>query len=110
MQFSPQGDRIVTSGSDGTTRIWDLNGNQIAQYEGWGFVNADWSLIALIQDPNPLLPNQSPGQVVTLWPVDDLDGLIARACEKLQWYLRQSPNVTDSDRALCGIVTKSPAD
>ena len=105
VQFSPQGDRIVTGGEDGTTRFWDLNGNQIAHYEGRGFLNADWTRLALIQDPNPLLPptTDPDDQVVTLWPVDDLDGLIRRACDKLHWYMLQSPDVTDSDRALCGL-------
>ncbi|MEO0352523.1 MAG: hypothetical protein AAF282_20970, partial [Cyanobacteria bacterium P01_A01_bin.15] len=32
--FSPTGDQLATSGADGTARLWDLNGNEIAQFEG----------------------------------------------------------------------------
>ena len=103
VQFSPQGDRIVTIGFDNTTRLWDLQGNQIAQYEGLGTLNDHWTQMALIQDPNPLLSPQSPGQIVTLWPVDDLDSLLSRACTKLHGFLLQSSLASDDDRALCGL-------
>ncbi|MEM9448334.1 MAG: hypothetical protein AAGA75_07350, partial [Cyanobacteria bacterium P01_E01_bin.6] len=31
---SPTGDRIATSGDDGTARLWDLQGNQLTAFEG----------------------------------------------------------------------------
>ncbi|WP_434555489.1 nSTAND1 domain-containing NTPase, partial [Prochlorothrix hollandica] len=34
VQFSPQGDRIVTSGKDGTARLWDLQGQELTKFEG----------------------------------------------------------------------------
>ena len=101
VEFSPNGDRIVSRGEDGTTRIWNDRGNQIAEYQGRGILNSDWTRIALVQDPTPL--NPAPGRVIAVLPVDDLEGLIARACTKLHWFLVQSPTVSDSDRALCGI-------
>ncbi|MGA1624209.1 MAG: WD40 repeat domain-containing protein [Prochlorothrix sp.] len=103
VQFSPQGDQIVTRGEDGTARLWDLNGNQTAQYEGWGVFNDDWTRLALIQDPKPWIRPQPPGQVVTLWEVRDLDGLIARTCIRLRPFLLQSSTVSNEDRALCNL-------
>ena len=34
VQFSPQGDRVVTSGEDGTARLWDLQGRELTKFEG----------------------------------------------------------------------------
>lgn len=95
VRFSPQGDRLATSGKDGTTRIWDLTGNQLAEYEGvLGDFNPEWNRIAMVE-----------GNTIKLWRVDDLDGLIDRACEKLKYYLLQTPDptVTDDDRAMCDL-------
>ncbi|HEY9880143.1 MAG TPA: AAA family ATPase [Leptolyngbyaceae cyanobacterium] len=105
--FSPDGQRLATSGADRTTRLWNLQGQQIAQYEGrLGAFNQDWSRVAIVQPSNPLLSN-SKDQIVTLWRIDDLDGLLARACDRLHWYLAYSSRVSDSDRTMCG-VTKAP--
>ena len=101
--FSPDGQRLATRGSDGTARVWNLQGQQIAQFSGQGGVlNPDWTQIAIIQPSNPLL-SDSQNQVVTLWRVDNLDGLLSRACDRLHWYLTYSPTVTNDDRAMCGI-------
>ncbi|TVP66863.1 MAG: hypothetical protein EA342_10720 [Leptolyngbya sp. LCM1.Bin17] len=32
--FTPEGDRVVTASDDGTTRVWDLQGRQLALYQG----------------------------------------------------------------------------
>jgi WD40 repeat protein len=34
--FSPDGKRVVTGGSDNTAKLWDLNGNLLANYKGHG--------------------------------------------------------------------------
>jgi len=102
VSFSPDGQRLATSGIDGTTRLWNLQGQQVAQFEGRGVLNPDWSQAAIIQPSDRLLSDDTDG-VVTLWRVDDLDGLLARACDRLHWYLTYSRTVTESDRAMCGI-------
>ena len=102
--FSPDGDRIATS-DDNTTRIWTLNGQQIAQYEGWlGAFTPDWSHVWIVQPGNALMGENPANQRVTKWPVDqDIDSLLARACRRLRSYLIHSPDVTESDRAMCNI-------
>ena len=98
--FSPSGDRLATLGEDGTARLWDMSGRQIAQYDAVRMAfNSDWSKIVTVQKPTPLKPNYT----VTLWRVDNLDGLIARGCEYLHPYLSQSSRVSNEDRGLCGI-------
>ena len=100
--FSPKGGQVATSGKDGTTRLWDLNGNQIAQYEGTGAIRDDWQYIAVRQQPTQLSENG----VVKLWPIytlNELDDLFVSACEHLSPYLANNPDRSDEDRALCGV-------
>ncbi|WP_051463620.1 WD40 repeat domain-containing protein [Leptolyngbya sp. PCC 6406] len=97
VSFSPNSQHIATSGEDATTRIWDLNGQQIAQHEGrLGDLSPDWRWAAVVQT---VLGSRD--EVVKLFPVDDLEGLVARSCGRLGSFLRQSSLATDSDRALC---------
>jgi len=44
-EVSPAGDRLVTAGHDGTVRIWDLRGRQLAELSGHGdeVYKATWS-------------------------------------------------------------------
>ena len=100
--FSPDGSQIATSGDDGTSRIWALNGQQIAQYEGYGLLRDDWQYIAVVLPPDRLRDNG----VVKLWPVytlDRIDELLAAACQRLTPYLTYNPDISNEDRALCGI-------
>ncbi|MDX2230249.1 MAG: hypothetical protein NW220_11470 [Leptolyngbyaceae cyanobacterium bins.349] len=107
--FSPDGSKLATSGDDGTARIWDTSGRQIAQYEGRGVVSPGWQRIATIVSPTPLeQASGAKGDLVKIWRIDDLDGLINRGCQELQYYLKQSPNLPDSTRRLCDNIGKSP--
>ncbi|HAJ58779.1 MAG TPA: hypothetical protein DCP31_05540, partial [Cyanobacteria bacterium UBA8543] len=36
--FSPNGECIATGSTDSTARLWDLSGNQLAEYKG----HRDW--------------------------------------------------------------------
>jgi WD40 repeat protein len=106
LMFSPDGNYIATTSADDTTRIWALNGQQIAQYEGEGILRDDWQMIATILQPDRLGDNG----VVKLWPVytlDRLDELIEAGCERLRPYLTHSPDITDEERAICGISSQT---
>ncbi|MEO0377441.1 MAG: hypothetical protein AAF329_23135, partial [Cyanobacteria bacterium P01_A01_bin.17] len=86
-RFSPDGQRVATfSVRDRTARIWDLQGRQIAQYDTADYygilaaLNTDWTQIAVIEKA-PY--SQTPQPTVKVWPVDTLDRLLSRACQRL---------------------------
>ncbi|MCX5965420.1 MAG: hypothetical protein NT070_20515, partial [Cyanobacteria bacterium] len=98
VSYSPDGKTLATRGEDGTVRIWDTSGRQIAQYDGQGYVNSDWTTIATI-NPSPTDPNNP---IVTLHPLTvSPTALLDRACQKLKYYLLQSPELKD-DQKRCG--------
>ncbi|WP_204150673.1 hypothetical protein [Leptolyngbya sp. CCY15150] len=110
VEFSPDSTIVATSSRDRTTRIWTLNGQQIAQYEGrLARFAPDWSHMWMIQPGNALMGENLAHERVTMWPVDqDIDSLLARACRRLRSYLIHSPDVTESDRAMCNIPPRDP--
>ncbi|MEO0458364.1 MAG: hypothetical protein AAF152_17535 [Cyanobacteria bacterium P01_A01_bin.114] len=99
--YSPdEQQQIASRGEDGTTRLWDLRGQQIAQYNADRMaINPDWTRIATVQQPDRLRKDA----VIKLWRINDLDGLLVRACEWLQPYLLQNNAVTEADREMCGL-------
>jgi WD40 repeat protein len=104
--FSPDGQRVITFSSDNTVRVWLLNGQQIAEYPGWGLaVNPQWTRVATVQDGDAFTPENA----ISIWRIDDIDNLLIRACQRLRFYLPYAPGLSDSDRALCdGIPTQLP--
>ncbi|MEO0869409.1 MAG: hypothetical protein AAFY17_13395, partial [Cyanobacteria bacterium J06642_11] len=41
--------------------------------------------------------------LVSEWAIEDLNGLLARACERMSEYLLNSPDSTDKDREICAL-------
>jgi WD40 repeat protein len=85
--------RIATQGRDGTVRVWDSKGQQIAEYEGYA--------MALSPDGNEILVVSKNDNIPRMWRVDDLDGLLKRGCD----WLRVSIALGSSkeDHQMCGI-------
>ena len=90
VQFHPDGSQILTySQADQTTRLWDLQGRQIAEYKSDRppAINTDWSqLITLEQQPT--LHTRLPETQLKLWSIDSLESLLDRACQRLTPYSR----------------------
>lgn len=71
IQVSADGQRIATLGSDRHVRVWDANGNQLAEYEGSAMaLSTDGKSIVVVSKEN----------ILQQWHIRNLDELIQQAC------------------------------
>jgi WD40 repeat protein len=103
--FSPNG-KIIASGSiDGTIELWDLNGTPLQTLTGHD--NFVWDVSFNPKYPT-LLASSSSDKTIRLWRINNkptkpsqLKDLLKSACDKLDDYLKNNPNVSSEDRHLC---------
>jgi WD40 repeat protein len=101
-KFSPDGKLIVTASSANTNmshstfQMWDISGKQLGQYkylstflQEVNFSPDGKYIYAHIQGNRPSLNS------VLIWPIDDLDGLLTRGCDRLNNYLNIHPQVRE---------------
>ena len=97
MVFSPDGKLLATSGEDGTTRLWDTNGKQIATLKGHqGSVRS----VVFSPDGKQIATSGDDG-TARLWQLRGIDELLSKECDWVRDYLKNSSNVAESDRHLC---------
>ncbi|BDA67645.1 WD-repeat protein [Calothrix sp. PCC 7716] len=106
VRFSPDGQILATSDKDKTIKLWSRDGKELGTLKGHS--DAVWSVV--FSPDGQTLASASRDKSVILWnwkdSLDsDLNRLLGRACDWTRDYLKNNPNVSESDKYLCdGIV------
>jgi WD40 repeat protein len=96
ISFSPDGQTIASASHDGTVRLWSLEGKELQTLPGHF---AEVNSICWSPDGQTLASASFDGTVI-LWNLS-LDSLMEFGCSWLHDYLKNNPNVSQSDRRLC---------
>jgi WD40 repeat protein len=102
VSFSPNSKTIASASEDKTIKLWNSEGKLLHTLKGH-----DAAVISVSFSPNgKTIASVSRDGKVILWNLD-LDDLLVRGCNWMRDYLKNNPNVRESDRHLCdGIPTQ----
>jgi WD40 repeat protein len=102
VSFSPNGQTIASASGDGIIKLWSLDGKELQTLHGHS--NTVYR-VSFSPDSQTLASASADGTVI-LWNLN-LDSLMELGCSWVGDYLRNNPNVSESDRCLCDrICTK----
>jgi len=113
--FSPDGSLLASGSWDHTIKLWNVADSQeITTLSGHS--DAVWSVS--FSPDGRRLASGSDDRTIKLWNVDlemdilemGIDELLVRGCGWLHGYLKNNPNVSDVDRAVCDDVLKNYKD
>lgn len=116
--FSPDGNFIATASEDGTARIWDLSGQQLAQFEGANQLDIEQQVVNIAFSPDgqqlvlaykTLAEGWYFHKGVKSWQIKDMDQLLKEGCGWARDYLQNNSNVEPGDRSLCDGVDSAEA-
>ncbi len=102
LSFSPDGQTIASASNDSTIKLWSLEGKELQTLQGHG----SWVSSVSFSPDSQTLASASDDGTVILWNLN-LDSLMALGCSWVADYLRNNPNVSESDRYLCDSVCTS---
>ncbi|NMG21267.1 CHAT domain-containing protein [Brasilonema bromeliae] len=98
--FSPDGQMLASASEDTTVKLWTLEGKELQTLYGHG--DRNWIRSIVFSLNGKKIVSAGAGKVI-LWNLEDfsLDKLMQPACNWVQNYLKNNPNVSQSDRRLC---------
>ncbi|NEQ82080.1 MAG: hypothetical protein F6K26_18035 [Moorea sp. SIO2I5] len=102
LSFSPDGTILASGSSYGTVKLWSLADGKLLQT----LQSSGAAINSVSFSPDgKTLATASDNKTVMLWNIDlalsSLDELLGRGCDWAGDYLRNNPNVSESDRTLC---------
>lgn len=101
VSFSPDGQTIASGSDDQTVKLWNRDGTLIITLKGHSNVVRSVSF----SPDGQTIASGSDDKMVKLWNLNP-DSLVGLGCSWVHDYLRTNPNVSESDRAMCGITRK----
>jgi tetratricopeptide (TPR) repeat protein len=85
---------------DGTVSLWYLDGTKMGEFK-----DPDRKIKSVILSPDSsMLATIAEDGTTKLWEIEQLNELIIKDCDRVRDYLQNNPNVSESDRQLCGDV------
>ena len=97
VSFSPDGQILVISRDGTTVKLRNIDGSQYATFNIHAKV---LDYVRLSPDGKTIITMQDDRVKLWAW---DIDRLLDLSCDWVSDYLRNNPDVTNEDRALCGI-------
>jgi WD40 repeat protein len=100
VSFSPDSQMIVSTGDDGLIRLWSRDGQELQIINEPGFPDVEFS------PDGKILMAMDRDNAIKLRHLD-LDTLMAKGCDWLRDYFESNLNVSNDDRALCNLPSKT---
>ncbi|MCT7991821.1 WD40 repeat domain-containing protein [Laspinema olomoucense] len=95
VRFSPDGQTIATASLDKSVKLWSLEGKKLKTYNGH-----DNDVLSLDFNPDGhSLASGDKGGKLILWNLTS--NLLVDACDWVNGYLTNNPNVSESDHNIC---------
>ncbi|MBD2471991.1 caspase family protein [Nostoc sp. FACHB-145] len=101
VKFSPNGQMIASADWDGTVKLWNLNGQLLKTLNKRSNKYSWFYSICFSPDSQTIASGTADG--VLLWNFN-LDDLVLRGCKWVCDYLKNNPNVDESDRKLLSSI------
>ena len=101
VEISHDGSLLLTT-TDKTVALWNLKGEKLMEFSS---DKGDIKSLSLSPD-NSMLAVISKDGTSELWRLGGFDELLAKGCDRVRDYLKNNPNISESDRHLCDDVPK----
>jgi WD40 repeat protein len=103
--YSPNQPLLASAGEDGTVQLWNLQDLQEGKpFAAWKAYRGSVKNVRFSRDGKVLI---TAGEDRTAklrqieWRIESFDELMTRGCDWAQNYLKNNPNLSESDRHLC---------